>query len=207
MGETVDNEKHNNKTRTRSSEKEALGIRARNVQLFPAALLRSPINRMYLPTHAQTADRIQRRVCVDVYTPTCPEAHNGSRLLVQQPRIYPLLSTVCTRPSASTYTSTWSRNIYIYMYIYKCTKTQKIRSDIRFHSRCSLDIKAFNIAKRIDISWTSGFSTSCYSTTKNNVSYVVHSVSSKLILDERRTRFTSNDSLYIFFIQKPKKPR
>lgn len=117
MGETVDNEKHNNKTRTRSSEKEALGIRARNVWLFPAALLRSPINRMYLPTHAETADRIQRRVCVGVYTPTCPEAHNGSRLLVQQPRIYPLLSTVCTRPSASTYTSTWSKNIYIY-YIY-----------------------------------------------------------------------------------------
>lgn len=58
MGETVDNEKHNNKTRTRSSEKEALGIRARNVWLFPAALLRSPINRMYLPTHAETADRI-----------------------------------------------------------------------------------------------------------------------------------------------------
>lgn len=114
VGETVDNEKHNNKTRTRSSEKEALGIRARNVWLFPAALLRSPINRMYLPTHAETADRTQRRVCVGVYTPTCPEAHNGSRLLVQQPRIYPLLSTVCTRPSASTYTSTWSRNIYIY---------------------------------------------------------------------------------------------
>ena len=129
MGETVDNEKHNNKTRTRSSEKEALGIRARNVWLFPAALLRSPINRMYLPTHAQTADRIQRRVCVDVYTPTCPEAHNGSRLLVQQPRIYPLLSTVCTRPSASTYTSTWSRNIYIYVYI---QVYQDIEDSIRY---------------------------------------------------------------------------
>lgn len=85
---------------------------------------------------------------------------------------------------------------YIYIiYIYTSVPRQR-RFDQIYVSTAGvppLDIKAFNIAKRIDISWyrwTSGFSTSSYSTTKNNVSYAVHSVSSRLILDERRTLFT-----------------
>lgn len=85
-------------------------------------------------------------------------------------------------------------HIYI-LYIYTSVPRQR-RFDQIYVSTAGvppLDIKAFNIAKRIDISWyrwTSGFSTSSYSTTKNNVSYAVHSVSSRLILDERRTLFT-----------------
>lgn len=66
-----------------------------------------------------------------------PEARNGSRLLVEQPRMCPLLFTVYTRLPVRPYTRT-EKNMRI--------KIETIQSDVCVHSR----IKAFNIGKGID---------------------------------------------------------
>lgn len=75
----------------------------------------------------------------DAYEPACvhadtrmPEAHNGSRLLVEQPRIYPLLSTVYTRsPSRLPIYMRSDQRIYICMCVCVYVRRQK-----RFNHTC-----------------------------------------------------------------------
>lgn len=90
--------------------------------------------------------RARTRRCVHT---RMPEARNGSRLLVEQPRIYPLLFTrfilafhTCARRRicASRQKRFNQMCVYVYIYIVYTVYIYVV------HSR----IKAFNIGKRID---------------------------------------------------------